>query len=339
MNHYIRFFMPLINETKGYEHKKKAPTGRCLLESRHGVGKMIVLVYDLKPEVMYRVMLIFKDGTTYAGLPLATLAVHPEGKAELRHIFNASDIEGYGVSLEECLAVAIVAIGGNDTAAPLTGYRDAVIPWRSGFKKLKKGTEEMTASTASHDLPKGPKHLKEVLEEISDGYEEYDEADEYDEYEEYDENEEYDEYEEADENEATDEEESSYISPSTDPENTLTEKFKEEVNAILKSHTQMQPFQKQNRSVHWVRISLDEDLTLPNYICDLLTEPFVEKSYKKYSHLILGKATDDGPKRYYIGVPALYDPKNKIVGFRQFKCSEDKEPNPGDYGYWLIFMS
>ena len=101
----------------------------------------------------------------------------------------------------------------------------------------------------------------------------------------------------------------------------------------------MHPFQKQSRHVEWVRISLDEDLQLPNYICDLLNEPFVETAYAQYSHLILGKATDEGPKRYYIGIPALYEPKDKIIGFRQFKCSEDSEHKPGDYGYWLIFMS
>jgi len=115
--------------------------------------------------------------------------------------------------------------------------------------------------------------------------------------------------------------------------------FEAEVEEIMRSHTRMYPFRKQKRSVHWARISLDEDLTLPEYANELLNTPFVVKAYRQYSHLLLGKTSDDGPKRYYIGVPSIYEPADKIIGFRQFKSCENETPVPGDYGYWLIFMS
>jgi len=124
-----------------------------------------------------------------------------------------------------------------------------------------------------------------------------------------------------------------------DPDNLLSDAFKEEVESMIKTHTHMQPFEKQSRDVEWMRISLNEDLSLPDYICELLNEPFVKSAFNQYNHLILGKAVDEGAKRYYIGIPALYDSKDKIVGFRQFKSSEDKEPQAGDYGYWLVFMA
>ena len=119
----------------------------------------------------------------------------------------------------------------------------------------------------------------------------------------------------------------------------LAEKFRQEVDSILQSHTAMFPFQKQSREVKWVRISLEEELSMPDYASDLLKKPFTIEAYEKYNHLLLGKTCDDGPLRYYIGVPALYDAADKLIGFRQFKCSADAEPSVGDYGYWLIFIT
>lgn len=135
--------MALMSETRGYEYNSKNPTGRCLLEARSGTGKIILWAQDLKPETLYRVQLIFQDGNIYSGLPLCNLVVNSKGKAELRHSFDAGNIEGYGKTLEECLAVAVIVAGGPGSGtAPLCGYKDRVLPWRSGFKKLEKRQEE-----------------------------------------------------------------------------------------------------------------------------------------------------------------------------------------------------
>jgi len=282
MQQYTRIIMPLTNETKGYEYKGRKPAGRCLLESRAGLGKLMLWVQDLKPETLYHVHMIFKSG---GGLKLCSLTVNEKGRGELSHSFNTE-------SLEDCAAVAVIA-SGTKTSAPLCGYREGSFPWRNSYNLIK-------------EEPPPKEEAPEEKEEIP---------------------------------EEEEEEETPYEPLPPDPENTLTDAFKKEVEGLLKSHTRMQPFQKQSRDVIWVRISLDEDLSLPNYICDLLSDPFVEEAYNQYSHLILGKAVDAGPTRYYIGVPALYEATDKIVGFRQFKGSGDAEPTAGDYGYWLIFMS
>jgi len=324
MQDYTRLIMPLTSEVRGYEYKGKTPSGRCLLESRNGVGKVILWVQDLKPEAIYRVNLIFPDensGSSNVGLPLCALTVQPNGKAELKHSFNSTDIEGFGISINECVAVALIAAGASDTSAPLCGYTKNEIPWRRGFKKLEK--EEAIRK----DVREEPKvdaveanTVEERMHEILDTYTPQDEATEVSE-------------------DTADLEDEDYVPSAPDPETVLSDTFKEEVDEALKSHTHMQPFKKQIKNVQWVRISLEEDFSLPNYICDLLNEPFVENAYRNYNHLILGKAKGKNAKRYYIGVPSIYDPKDKLVGFRQFKCSEDKKPKEGDYGYWLVFMS
>lgn len=403
MQQYIRIFLPLTTETKGYEYNTKTPSGRCLLESRSGTGKLILWVQDLKPEALYRVHLIFKSGSGYVGLPICPLTVRPNGKGEARYTFDAANIEGFGMSLDECQALIIIA--GSDTAAPLCGYRNEILPWRRNFKKLNKSPKvpieprsssvdskptlrerevntpsepklnetspEMAKETTESEIrveetlgesPRGEQTIGFIVgdpikeEGISDKIV-TDEAFTGEIPKEGSNKEGMDKETSANEDEDVDqgnfakegikedintegvEEESIYDPPAFDPENTLTDVFKEEVAMRLESNTHIQPFQKQSRKVQWVRISIDENLTLPNHICDLLTKSFVENAFRQYSHLILGATTDVGPKRYYIGVPSLYNPKDKIVGFRQFKCSEDKYPKLGDFGYWLIFMS
>ena len=366
MEQYMRLIMPLVGETKGYEYKNKTPSGRCLLESRSGAGKMIMWVQDIKPDALYRVMLIFKEGKFYTGLHLCNLHVNQDGKTGHKYSFNADDIEGFKRSLTDCLGVAVV-VAGEGSSAPLCGYKSEILPWRHGLKVLdrrelsesvvqpkstkqsgsKKQSEETDQSASKKkSTSKKQRTKKESINKQSENpsddiINESSETSSDDIINESSETSSDDIINESSETSSDDivNEPSEDIPFKPDPENALSDTFKEEVKSILHTHTHMHPFEKQNRNVDWVRISLDENLSLPNNICDLLTEPFVEEAYRKYNHIILGKASDVGPRRYYIGIPALYDPKDKIIGFRQFKCSEDKEPENGDYGYWLIFMS
>ena len=330
MQDYIRIVMPLINEVSGYEYKGKTPSGRCLLESRNGVGKIIIWAQDLKHEAIYRVNLIFEDTkNNYVGIPLCALTVHANGKGELKHSFNATDIEGFNIGIESCVAVAIIVAGASDTSAPLCGYKQGEVPWRRGFKKLTASTrdvlEEILDKPSTQEPPEADIVESRAETEMDVEVEVEVEVEETD--------------VEVDVDAEVEAEDDEYIPVKPDPQTLLSDTFKAEVNEALKSHTHMQPFKKPIKNVQWVRISLEEDFSLPDYICDLLSDPFVEKSYSSYNHLILGKSKGKNAKRYYIGVPSLYDPKDKLVGFRQFKCSEDKKPKEGDYGYWLVFMA
>lgn len=336
MQDYFRIILPLTCEAKGYGHKGKNPSGRFLLESRSDAGKMIIWVQDLKPDMLYKVFLLFGNGNGNGNgnrngngngmksRPVCALSVGKNGKGEARYYFSPSEMD-----MEKCLGVAVRH---NDVLA-LCGYREDVKAGDNWGNNWIEEAEEVEEVGEVREIDE----VGEIEDSSNEGYsiEGYSIGDSS--------NEDYSikDYSNQDypTKDSPAEEDEAYDPPPPDPEKGLSDQFKEEVEAILISHTHMHPFQKQNRKVAWVRISLDENLSLPNHICDLLYDPFVEKAYMRYSHLILGKALDDGPKRYYIGVPALYDAKDKIIGFRQFKCSEDTPPKEGDYGYWLIFMS
>jgi len=330
MQQYIRTFMPLENETSGYEHMGKSPSGRVLIESRGGQGKLTLWVQDLKVEAIYKVHLIFKSESGFSGLPLCPLNVQANGKAELRHSFDAANIGGFGLSIDECLAVAIIATGASGTTAPLCGYKDGKpLAWRGGFKRLEKEAEKKEEKVVERKVVekkvvemKAEKVEKEVIEEAPPLEPQLLPVESP---------------------EPEPEPEPVKEIPPTSPlaievESSISQTFRNEAENIFKTHTQMKPFLKQKRDVKWIRISPHEELDFPKTIKEQLNKPFVEKAYSQYNHLIFGKTIDDQELKYYIGIPATYDADDEMQGYKQFKIKTGAKAKAGDYGYWLIFV-
>ncbi len=115
------------------------------------------------------------------------------------------------------------------------------------------------------------------------------------------------------------------------------------IEYIFLNNPVMKPFQKQRRPVNWVRITIKELALLNIDHWKLMNHPFVISAEKKYNHLILGMIEDKTEKDkygYYLGVPDKYSSDLKQtayrLGFIQFKSDDDKAPQDGDYGYWLM---
>jgi len=330
MQQYIRTFMPLENESSGYEHMGKSPSGRVLMESRGGQGKLTLWAQNLKAEAIYKVHLIFKTENSFSGLPLCSLNVQANGKVELRHSFDAKNISDFGLSINDCLAVAVIDSGAAGTSAPLCGYKDGKpIAWRSGFKRLEKLVEkkviekvvekkvikEIVKEVVEEIPPPPPSPESELIPEPMPDL--------------------IPELEPVEEIPASP---PPPLQPTIEVESIISETFKNEVENIFKTHTQMKPFLRQKRTVKWVRISPDEDLDFPQTVKDQLSKPFVENAYQQFNHLIFGKTIDDLELRYYIGIPALYNENDEKLGYKQFKINTGAKAKAGDYGYWLIFV-
>jgi len=115
-----------------------------------------------------------------------------------------------------------------------------------------------------------------------------------------------------------------------------------EIDRIFSSNVQLRPFARQYAPVKWVRVSLRELVVLPTEFLRIMNNPLVVLCNEKYGHLIFGR--DEGnPLQLFIGVPALYDnglvPKAQLMGFSRFECCEDKEPDAGDHGYWILELT
>ena len=137
---YSRFFMPLAEESKGYDFKGRTPTGRCIVEERGNMGKLSLLVQDLKPQTKYGIYLIFTENRNHVGLCMGPLDVDTKGKAEIRR--DITDLHNF--ALKEIVAVAVIATdsGATGVVSPLCGYKDNVVAWRHGFEVYTEKTEE-----------------------------------------------------------------------------------------------------------------------------------------------------------------------------------------------------
>jgi len=124
--------MPLLNEATGYDFKGKAPAGRCIVEDRNNAGKLSLWAQDLKPQTIYNIYLVFAQGGQFVGFSMGSLDVDGKGKAEFKKAISPGDVHNF--TLQDIVAVAVVASGSMDIVSPLCGYRDTRVPWRHMFR-------------------------------------------------------------------------------------------------------------------------------------------------------------------------------------------------------------
>lgn len=109
---------------------------------------------------------------------------------------------------------------------------------------------------------------------------------------------------------------------------------------MFRSNSAMSPFENQDENIEWIRISLKELSATSLSVWKYTTAPLVVSAYKKYKHLLLGMYKRKSIKRYVLGIPGVFEPAYKMraaqMGFAQFECCQDKKPEAGDYGYWIL---
>ena len=310
---YMRIMMPLFCETKGFDLKGRPPSGRFLLEAREGTkAKLSLWVQDLQPEILYKVYLIFPQGGRFGGTALCNLSADAGGKAELRHTLNESDLARYGVSLSSFGMVAVMTSAKDVVLCGYRENRESKLHWRNTFEILQEKREPAPAPEPEPEIIPEPEPEPEIIPEPEP-------------------------------------EPEPEIIPEPLPSpaplllHALPEALTEHIDAVLQSHTRTYPFERQSRTVHWVRITLNETIPWTAGASAVLASPFTAESYETYSHLLLGKTVDERAERFYLAIPDAFDESRaqeaEPLGFQQFKCSADRPPAPGEYGYWIFVMT
>ncbi|QUI21015.1 hypothetical protein HZI73_01310 [Vallitalea pronyensis] len=111
---------------------------------------------------------------------------------------------------------------------------------------------------------------------------------------------------------------------------------------IFRDYPKMNPFEKEDSNKEWVRIEPADIIYFPMDTWMLTNNTFLLNGYKRYKHLILGrdKETYDSQPRFYLGVPGIYHPKDRVAayfyGFKEFICCADTKTKAGEYGYWIV---
>lgn len=110
------------------------------------------------------------------------------------------------------------------------------------------------------------------------------------------------------------------------------------VRDIFTDSSEIEPFEEKDEEIDWVRISMAELISMPQFSYEWCTNPFVTYCYHKFGFLILGR--DKNIEQYYIGIPDIYDTKRKFIlsidKIESFRGRSNKALQPGDYGYWIV---
>ncbi len=74
----------------------------------------------------------------------------------------------------------------------------------------------------------------------------------------------------------------------------------------------------------------------------LADNQFLLKGYERYKHLLMGKVKYAGEKRYCVGVPGIYENREKYMAelyqFPIFLSLTENRMKTGNFGYWLYLL-
>ncbi|MCT4606995.1 MAG: hypothetical protein N4A64_13010 [Marinisporobacter sp.] len=128
------------------------------------------------------------------------------------------------------------------------------------------------------------------------------------------------------------------------------------VENILKYHHEVEPFQKNIGNCKWWKIDASQQTLYRNFLpfygyvrnmyCYPLYRNYVgcPPQIYKYKHYIFGLMRDkkNDPSYYVYGIPGRFmfseQPYEGVTGFVYWHPIEEKKPEKGDYGYWILHI-
>ncbi len=134
---YNRVYINLVEESKRYAEDNKKIYGKCILEEKNNVGKIIVQVENLKQTDYYTYLLVSQHGQ-YIAVPFDKL----NNKFQLKKEIANGYINNTKFLLKDVLAV-MVGVKENDKLIPvLIGYKKDKINYKGNFYVYNKKSEK-----------------------------------------------------------------------------------------------------------------------------------------------------------------------------------------------------
>ena len=91
-----------------------------------------------------------------------------------------------------------------------------------------------------------------------------------------------------------------------------------------------------------IRMELKDLKELPKKYWYLGSNSFLLHGFFNYRHLLLGRIEGEHSKKWFVGVPGVYQNQEKVLaaifGFPEFKQEKDTEIKTNQFGYWYRFM-
>lgn len=96
------------------------------------------------------------------------------------------------------------------------------------------------------------------------------------------------------------------------------------------------PFEGED--IECVRMQLKDLRELPKKYWYIGNNSFLLHGFFNYRHIIFGELAEDETKKYFIGVPGVFQNQERIMatmfGFPEFRTSKTTEYKTGNFGYW-----
>ena len=94
--------------------------------------------------------------------------------------------------------------------------------------------------------------------------------------------------------------------------------------------------------ISWIHMELKDLRELPKKYWYLGSNSFLLHGFFNYRHLLLGKVENESGRKWFIGVPGIYQNQEKVLaavfGFPEFRQEKDTGVKTGQFGYWYRFM-
>lgn len=91
-----------------------------------------------------------------------------------------------------------------------------------------------------------------------------------------------------------------------------------------------------------IHMELEDLRELPKKYWYLGSNSFLLHGFFNYRHLLLGKVENESGRKWFIGVPGIYQNQEKVLaavfGFPEFRQEKDTGVKTGQFGYWYRFM-
>lgn len=92
-----------------------------------------------------------------------------------------------------------------------------------------------------------------------------------------------------------------------------------------------------------VRLELKDLRQLPKAYWYLGNNSFLLHGFFNYRYLILGMTEEFGVKKWFIGVPGVFQNPERVMaalfGFPEFRSEKPSPINTGQFGYWYHYLN
>ncbi len=110
---------------------------------------------------------------------------------------------------------------------------------------------------------------------------------------------------------------------------------------MLENYPVMTPFEGED-GILCIRMELKDLRLLPKRYWYLGNNSFLLHGFFNYRYIILGAMKQKKQKRWFLGVPGVFQSQEKVMaaifGFPEYKSEKISEQKTGQFGYWYRFL-